>query len=265
MRLDGQVGLNLRLLGGFHARIGGQSLTFPTKKMHALLAYLAVRPGEDHLRDKLAAVLWSGAGKKQARHSLRQSLSALRSALSLAQPHILMVQAQRVILDPSSVDVDVVAFKQFASHDTPRSLEQAASLYVGDFLDGIDVGEEAFEEWLRGERTRLRETAVNVLTRLVPHQVKAGSLESAIQTAGRLLAMDPLREETHRTLMRLYARQGRLGDALRQYQACVSTLHGELGVEPAEETRRVYREIVPRRPACRLCTPKPSTVGGGIA
>src|SRR5207253_8411348 len=24
-------------------------------------------------------------------------------------------------------------------------------------------------------------------------------------------------------------------------------LHGELGVEPAEETRRVYREIVPRR------------------
>jgi hypothetical protein len=61
------------------------------------------------------------------------------------------------------------------------------------------------------------------------------------------LALDPLREETHRTLMRLYARQGRLGDALRQYQTCVSVLHGELGVEPAQETRRIYREIVPRR------------------
>src|SRR5262249_36985789 len=58
---------------------------------------------------------------------------------------------------------------------------------------------------------------------------------------------DPLREETHRTLMRLYAREGRLGDALRQYQTCVSGLRGELGVEPAQETRRVYREIVPRR------------------
>jgi DNA-binding SARP family transcriptional activator len=239
--------LDLRLLGGFHARIGEHTLMLPTKKTQALLAYLAVRPGQAHLRDKLAAVLWSGAGKEHARHSLRQSLSALRSALSLAQSHTLVVQAQRVILDPSSVDVDVVAFERFASHDSPRSLEQAASLYVGDFLDGIDIGEEAFEEWLRDERTRLRETAVNVLTRLVPRQVKAGSLESAIQTAIRLLAIDPLREETHRTLMRLYARQGRLGEALRQYQACVSTLRTDLGVEPAEETRRVYREIVPRR------------------
>src|SRR4030095_10224948 len=31
------------------------------------------------------------------------------------------------------------------------------------------------------------------------------------------------------------------------YQACVSTLRGELGIDPGEETRRVYREIVPRR------------------
>src|SRR5215468_2290547 len=47
--------------------------------------------------------------------------------------------------------------------------------------------------------------------------------------------------------MRLYARQGRLGDALRQYQACVNVLRREFGVDPSEETRRVYREIVPRR------------------
>src|SRR5262249_56917737 len=75
----------------------------------------------------------------------------------------------------------------------------------------------------------------------------SGAPESAVRSAVRLLALDPLREETHRTLMQLYARQGRLGDALRQYQTCVSVLRSELGVEPAQETRRIYREIVPRR------------------
>src|SRR5262249_13322969 len=89
--------------------------------------------------------------------------------------------------------------------------------------------------------------AVHILSRLAPHQARSGSPESATQTAVRLLALDPLREETHRILIRLYAQQGRLGDAARQYQACVSVLRAELGVEPAEETRRVYREIVRRR------------------
>ncbi len=234
--------LTLRLFGGFQARFGEVDLTFPTRQAQALLAYLAVRPEHDNMRNKLAATFWGSAGKEQARQSLRQSLSALRRVVSTSEPRILMVEGDRVALDQSSIDVDVVEFERLASRDAPRALEQAAALYVGDLLDGLDVNEELFEEWLRGERARLRETAVHVLTRLVPHQAKSGTPESAIQTAVRLLALDPLREETHRTLMRLYARQGRLGDALRQYQACVSSLHGELGVEPAEETRRVYRE-----------------------
>jgi DNA-binding SARP family transcriptional activator len=240
--------LTLRLFGGFQARYGERGLTFPTRKAQALLAYLAVRPEENCTRNKLAAMLWSSAGKKQARQSLRQSLSSIRSILSPLHPGIVVVEGDRVTLDRSAIDVDVGEFERLASRGAPRDLEQAAALYVGDLLDGFDVSEDPFEEWLRSERSRLRESAIHVLTRLVPHQTKLGSPESAIQFAVRLLVLDPLREETHRTLMRLYARQGRLGDALRQYQACVNVMRQELGVDPAEETRRVYREIVPRRP-----------------
>ena len=239
--------LTLRLFGGFQARFGERSLVFPTRKAQALLAYLAVRPEQDYTRNKLAAMFWGGAGREQARQSLRQGLSALRSSVAPFRPGILVVEGDRVALNQSAIDVDVTEFERLAVRQTPRDLERAAVLYAGDLLDGVDINEESFEEWLRSERARLRETAVHVLTRLVPHQAKSGSPESAIQTAVRLLALDPLREETHRTLMRLYARQERLGDALRQYQACVSALRTELGVEPAEETRRVYREIVPRR------------------
>jgi tetratricopeptide (TPR) repeat protein len=51
--------------------------------------------------------------------------------------------------------------------------------------------------------------------------------------------------------MRLYAREGRRAAALRQYQVCVDVLQRELGVEPEEVTKQVYRELLPQ-PSPRL-------------
>lgn len=53
--------LHVQLLGGFGLRTDGdEPLRLPTRKAEALLAYLAVRPGVAHPREKLAALLWSG-------------------------------------------------------------------------------------------------------------------------------------------------------------------------------------------------------------
>ena len=90
--------------------------------------------------------------------------------------------------------------------------------------------------------------ALEALARLLAHQSKAAGTERAIQTAVRLLGLDPLQEAAHRTLMRLYARQGRRGAALKQYQVCVGVLQRELGTEPEAETRELYQELL-RRPA----------------
>src|SRR5207249_4844649 len=103
-------------------------------------------------------------------------------------------------------------------------------------------------DWLVAERERLREMAVEAQTRLLAHQTAGASSERAIQTCVRLLALDPLQETVHRTLMRLYARQGRRGAALKQYQVCVNALQRELATEPDAETKRLYQDLL-RRPA----------------
>ena len=54
--------------------------------------------------------------------------------------------------------------------------------------------------------------------------------------------------------MRLYARQGRRGEALRQYQVCVSVLQRELRAEPEAETKHLYRELL-QQTATRGATP----------
>jgi pimeloyl-ACP methyl ester carboxylesterase len=70
-----------------------------------------------------------------------------------------------------------------------------------------------------------------------------------VRTASQLLALDPLQEPVHRTLMRLLSQLGQRGAALRQYQHCVSVLRSELGVEPEAETRQLYQQILQQRTA----------------
>src|SRR5262245_44258068 len=157
-------------------------------------------------------------------------------------------------LDPAAVEVDVVTFEREVAEATPQALEHAAELYRGDLLLGFNVNQPLFEEWLLAERERLREMALEALLRLLTYQTKAAGAERAIQTAVRLLGLDPLQETVHRTLMQLYARQGRRGAALKQYQVCVGVLQRELGTEPEAETKQLYQELL-RRPAEAVETP----------
>src|SRR5439155_7675627 len=239
--------LHLTVFGGFPARVErGSAIALPTRKSQALLAYLALPLGRAHPRDKLAALLWGGIREESSRASLRQALFAIRKALG-EMDGALQQDGDALRLDPASVEVDVALFERAVKDGTPEALERAGELYRGDLLSGFVVDEAPFEEWVLGERERLRELALEALARLLAHQRKSGATEAAIPTALRLLALDPLQEPVHRTLMRLYAEAGRRGTALRQYQQCVSALGRELGVEPEAETKALYEEILRQR------------------
>jgi DNA-binding SARP family transcriptional activator len=254
--------IDLTLLGRFQACLRpGPSLKVPTRKAQGLLAYLALPSGLVHARDKLAALLWGDMRDEQARTNLRQTLFTLRQALPVTRPHSLRLDGQDVALDPSVVDVDVAIFERLVKQGTPEALAQAAGVYQGDLLEGLAVHEAPFEEWLMAERERLRELALEALAKLLAHQRATGAVELALQTGLRLIALDPLQEPVHRTLMRLYTQLGRRGSALQQYQLCVGVLQRELGVEPEDETQSLYQEVL-RRPSLLTTTSEPAASGG---
>ena len=124
-----------------------------------------------------------------------------------------------------------------------EGLERAAALYKGEFLASLNLNEQAFEEWRAVERERLNGLAVDALAGLVDRQAPEKP-EAAILTARRLLGIDPSHERMHRALMQLLLRQGQRAAALKQYQLCVDWFERELGVEPEEETRQLYRDIL---------------------
>ena len=85
--LSGMPSLRVMLLGGFDARLAsGATVSLPTKKAQALLAYLSIRPGQSHPRDKLAALLWGEKSDEQARGGLRHALVALAGRSPMPTP-----------------------------------------------------------------------------------------------------------------------------------------------------------------------------------
>ena len=238
--------LTLTLLGGFRAQHAGRTLTL-SKKAQGLMAHLALTPAQAQTRAHLAGLLWGDRGEEQARNSLRQTLFEIRRALGPSGEACLRVDHERVALDGGRVVVDALELERLAGADTLEGLEAAAARYGGELLAGLTVKDPAFELWLDGQRERLRELGLRVLNALLVRQGAAGQTERAIETALRVLALDPLQEAAHRALMRLHAAQGRSAAALRRYQICVEALWRELRVEPEPETKQLYREILAQR------------------
>jgi len=239
--------LQLDLLGDLQMRsASGSLLTISAKKSQALMAYLGVKPSQRVSREKIASLLWSSTGPDQARQSLRQTLSTLRKELAQLSPDekILIEENDLLGFDESLVECDVAAFESLVAAGTEEALTQASHLYRGDLLDGFQINEERFDQWVIAERDRLHRMALRGHMQLLELQSRRGAIDEAIATSQRSLRIDILQEPVHRALMRLYMQSGDLVNALQQYETCAKVLKRELRIEPDAETKALYREIM---------------------
>ena len=240
--------LKISVFGGFHVTAPcGRAVQLSGQKDRALLGYLAVSPGVSHPREKLASMLWSDSGDRQARDSLKQALLRLRRCLKQVTDGPLITDRQSVTLDANSVWVDVGHFEALLRDRGPDATEQAAKLYNGDLLDGILVRDASFEDWLQVERQRLRSLATEAWTDLMERSLDGGHRERAVTAARRLLSLDPLHETACRTLMRVHAERGERPQALKLFETLRRRLQQELAVAPEPETVELYQSIRSRR------------------
>jgi DNA-binding SARP family transcriptional activator len=157
--------LRIELLGGLRVSLDGRPLPgFLYAKSQALLGYLAVT-GRPHSREALATLLWSELAAQDARANLRVILTNLRQILA---PHLVITRQTIAFASAASSRSDVAAFlghlHSGGAAPATAALRAAADLYRGDLLAGFTVRDApAFEEWLMGERERLRLLALQTL------------------------------------------------------------------------------------------------------
>ena len=132
-------------------RSTGEDCTPRGRKACALLAMLALSPESKRSRVWIQDKLWGSRGKEQGAASLRQSLSEIRKALGNDRG-LLFADSYVLALDPALFETDI---------DLASGADDC-----GEFLEGLDIGEDGFEDWLRSQRQTVRDRRATRTARL---------------------------------------------------------------------------------------------------
>jgi DNA-binding SARP family transcriptional activator len=232
----------------------GTSEVILTPLAQKLLAYLLLERLHIRPREIVEGVFWGDYSQERARNCLNTTLWRLRSALEPegVRPGTYLVsnrQGEVGFNTQSDFSLDVADFEEETTHwlsrpvhsvqrDDISAIENSLKLYRGDLLEGF------YEDWVLRERERLCSQYLNSLTFLMQCCQLNGDLDKSIAYGRRILDLDPLREEIHRKLMRLYLENGQRTMAVQQYKNCFQVLAEELGILPMEETQALYTQIL---------------------
>ncbi len=253
------VALRIRVLGQFQLERRNGSDWQPVtdsawqhQRVRALLACLLSSPGRKLGREQVMDVLWPDADLETASSRLDRSVYSLRQVLepALSRPassHLLRIEREGLILaDQSLIWVDADDFEHLLAQahatsdhgETEQLLEQAATLYVGEFLP-----EEHHSDWIIARREALQRSWMGLLLELADLRITRGALSTAIDSLDRLLAADPANEAAVQRLIVSLAQLDRRGEALRAYHRFANTLQRDYHIAPLPETRKFYEAV----------------------
>jgi DNA-binding SARP family transcriptional activator len=240
-----------------------EALSLPGGKTQELFFYLMLHRHQLHSREAMAALLWPECSTVKSKKNLRQALWQLQSALAgftkNGKCELLKIDAESIHMNgDKSMTVDVSVFEHayeqvcgIASKaldaGQAKVLQRAIDLYRGDLLEGC------YEDWCLVERERLQNWYLIMLEKLVCYSRKVREYTRAVESGEKILRLDRAHERTYRQLMRVFYESGNRTAALRQYDRCKAALQEELGVEPSQQTQKLYEQIrkedVGNRPA----------------
>ena len=242
------------------------------QRVRSLLCSLVSSNGRKLGREQIMDALWPDLDMETAASRLDRAVYSLRQIFEpsrgrLATSPLLLTEREMIVLaEHPQVWTDSDVFDQLLlqAHATPdpgekeRLLEEAATLYGGDFLP-----EERKLEATLARRDSLRRSWIGLLLDLADLRIAREALTSAIDPLDRLMSIDPTNEAAVQRLISLLAQLGRRGEALRAYKRLATVLQQEYRIAPLPETRALYEAV--RSGADKLPTQRSSISESGGA
>jgi LuxR family transcriptional regulator, maltose regulon positive regulatory protein len=224
-----------------------------TRRARDILCFIASRRHRRASKDSIVDTFWGESDFAAVEKNFHPTVSHIRKALNSNQPlkqNFLLYRDGDYQLNPEfSYRVDTEEFdRRVAEGDAARrareqegfirAYESAAALYRGEFMSGC------YDEWAEEQRTYYREMYLRLLEILAATAQKSEEWGRSLQLAQQILREDPFREDVHCRVMRAHAALNNRVAVREQYETLRKLLRKELGVEPAPETQKVYRELV---------------------
>jgi len=195
-----------------------------------LLAILALAGRQGLSRDRIEAYIWPESAGALARHSLDQTVYAIRHALG---SEFILSTGRELRLNPELVQVDLWAFEEAIR---AREWAIAAGHYKGPLLHGFHFADSReLEGWIDAERARLLEEYQTAIERLANLSLKAGDHSQTVTWWRRLASSDPLSAGATKKLMLALAAAGDRAGAVKHARLYQELVRRELEMEPDSE------------------------------
>ncbi len=224
-----------------------------TRRAHDILCYIASRRHRRAPKDTIIDVFWGEADFDVVAKNFHPTVSHIRKALNSNQSlkqNFLLYRDNDYLLNPDfTYSIDIEEFDRLVAegssarrareHDRcVNHYEAAIKLYRGEFMQGC------YDDWVEEQRSYYREQYIHMLETLARAALDQGELPRALHLANQILQDDPFREDIHCLVMRTHTAQGNRAAVKEQYETLRVLLQKELGIEPASETRKVFRELI---------------------
>ena len=208
-------------------RDDGGARTVPAQRV-ALLAVLIAAGDRGLSRDRTAALLWPDSSDDNARHSLGQSLYALRRDGGSVE--VVVGGTTTLRLNPEVVGCDAWALDAAARNgDHARVVD----LYTGPFLDGIHLrGSAELDQLVDAERARLARVYASSVESLARAASRDGNPVGGANWWRQLAATDPLSSRVALELVRALVAAGDRTAALQAARIHETLVRQELDAAP---------------------------------
>ena len=249
------MGVDIRILGPIEARVDGEVLPLGGLRERALLALLALSPGQTISTDRLIDELWGEDLPANPSNALQASVSRLCRAVG---SDTVVTRAPGYFLDVSPEAVDAARFKALVDAAGGETDPAVRSRLFGEALSlwrGRAFAEFPFEEFAQREGSALEELRLAAIEGRIAADLESGGGAELVPELEQLVAAHPLRESLRASLMLALYRAGRQAEALRAYTAARDVLGEELGIEPGPELRVLEESILMQDPSLRPAQP----------
>lgn len=242
--------IRIRMLGAMTISRAGATVALPpSRKLRALIAYLALAPHAVS-RAHLCELLWDIPN--DPRGELRWCLSKARALLD--GPGLRRVQAfqETLSLDLHDCQVDAVeveqAMQQGISSVGGERLQALAALFAGDFLDGLQLKScPMFDSWLVAQRRRFRACQTAVMEHLAA-TLPAGS-EARYGCLDQWLRLAPFDRRAHALMLQSLNDRGQFREGDEHLAAAIRAFEDEgLDWHPLRDAWRQLRQAPADQP-----------------
>jgi LuxR family maltose regulon positive regulatory protein len=224
-----------------------------TKRARDILCFIASRRHRRASKDTIIDTFWGEADFDAVEKNFHPTVSHIRKALNSNQPvkqNFLLYRDSDYLLNQEfSYRIDTEEFDRLVAEaeaakragEQARYIscyENALAIYRGDFMQG------SYDDWVEEQRSYYREQHLRMLEVLTVTAQKNEEWPRSLQLAQQILGNDQFREDVHCMIMRAHAALGNRAAVKEQYEHLRRVLRKELGVEPAAETQKIFKELM---------------------